>query len=573
MDPTVLDALFAKHTISVDAKSLAVSSEDLAHVAGTQEPVREYPDDRSKILLHLGWLTVEQLQIDLTEKKRAECVRAVQQSARDWLGSTEFEYDDSSRQQIRWLLEKTRTHESKFQIGQRIWLALVIYGLGHRGLTFNTEGQILYTGGKAGRIGSGIDDLIDLAWEQIGNQIVTVSFRKPDGTIMRGKGRQRWYAYRLTVDIAAKKLFELYAKPVDESIALIVASETFATLPQLPRSFYGGDAFQQACIDAQDGGFTHHLVLSPAHGILTLDDVVPSEVTWDEVIERRLWLWQFETAQRLGAYLAEQPAPDDLRINWWAWLNPSSIYRLTVFGSGFAARFLVDQLLNAPSFPIEIAPQILFTEQRPGYDAGDLDEAFISGMGISTHPDEQEQASAHSDLLMEDIDQILQWAQEFAGLVTVHVPPTSEVWNLAPDEAMIPARLLAQGDLPMEELLDLLTDISLLLEKPVPINMIISSTVVVSVLLQIAHHFVHEDNTSIDELLNDYHEIVLRTYVDHVRQEPNKEDRLCAVLTLAEQMQILSISLPDALTEQITIWLQTYVAAHMRQWLLEASKD
>ena len=144
----------------------------------------------------------------------------------------------------------------------------------------------------AGRLGISADETLDLAWAQAKHETYASSFRQPDGTITRGKGRRRWNVYRLTVDTAAVPLFERYAKKVNEKVALIVASETYATQPQLPRNFYGGDAFQQACIDAQDQQFDHILVLSPAHGVISLDDVVPSEQAWDEVIERRIWAWQ-----------------------------------------------------------------------------------------------------------------------------------------------------------------------------------------------------------------------------------------------------------------------------------------
>src|SRR5690606_21538337 len=59
MPSTVLDVLFAAHAIDVTAPTAAVSDKELVHVFGTQEPVRDQPDDRARALLSLGWLAVE----------------------------------------------------------------------------------------------------------------------------------------------------------------------------------------------------------------------------------------------------------------------------------------------------------------------------------------------------------------------------------------------------------------------------------------------------------------------------------------------------------------------------------
>src|SRR5690606_23744465 len=120
------------------------------------------------------------------------------------------------RDQVRWLVEKTRQHESMLQIGQRVWLALVLHHLGHQGLHFDAEGQIRWQGGAAGRIGLSPDEAVDLAWGQEGHQTYAASFRQPDGSIRRGKGRRRWDIYRLTVHPDAAVLFARRARRVDE---------------------------------------------------------------------------------------------------------------------------------------------------------------------------------------------------------------------------------------------------------------------------------------------------------------------------------------------------------------------
>ena len=297
-----------------------------------------------------------------------------------------------------------------------------------------------------------------------GHQTYASSFRQPDGTITRGKGRRRWNVYRLTVDTEATPLFERYAHKVNEKVALIVASETYATQPQLPRNFYGGDAFQQACIDAQDQQFNHILVLSPAHGVISLDDVVPSEQSWEEVIERRIWAWQMVAIQRLGKYLFGEitvPAPQEKDVNWWTWLNPLSRYELTVFGGGFAVRIFVETLLQWHHRMPEQWPQLVLGEWRPGYHVGDFEDDFDFDLDDDDVLDDEYDVES----AMQDIDQLLEWATEFVELVNIYVPPTQETWELAPDEALIPVRLLTEMGMDIEDLLDLLTDMTLLLEQ------------------------------------------------------------------------------------------------------------
>ncbi|RPJ00119.1 MAG: hypothetical protein EHM39_05355, partial [Chloroflexi bacterium] len=244
-DKTVLDKLFSQHTFTCQIHPVIIAPEELVHVVGTQEPFRDQPDARARMLLTTGWLKIEIVRTELSDSESTGQVTGVQQAARAWLKQTD-DKTANDRDQVRWLVEKTRQYESKQQIAQRVWLALALYNVGCRGLHFDAEGQIHWDGGETGRIGISADSAIDIAWSQGGHQTYASSFRQPDGTITRGKGRRRWNVYRLTVDTDATPLFERYARKVDEKVALIVASETYATQPQLPRNFYGGDAFQQA---------------------------------------------------------------------------------------------------------------------------------------------------------------------------------------------------------------------------------------------------------------------------------------------------------------------------------------
>lgn len=572
MDKSVLDGLLAAHPLICQVKPVEVKPDDIVHVTGTQEPVRDQPDDRIRSLYAARWLSIESVETVLNEAERSKLVAEVQHTARAWLKQEGKTIGAPEKQQVRWMIEKTRPHESKQQIAQRVWLALVLYSLGCRELNFNIEGQILWDGGMTARVGAAPDTVLDIAWEQPGHQTYAASFRQADGTIVRGKGRQRWHVYRLTVSPIAEVLFTRRATMVKESIALIVASETFATQPQLPRDFYGGDAFQQACIDAQDQAFTHILVLSPAHGVISLDDIVPSEKHWDSVIERGVWSWQYGAIRRLGQHLAgnlseEFPKPET--VHWWSWLNPQSVYTVTVFGSGFAVRILITQLLRAREHGAHSWPQIEVVEPRPGYDVGEFDG--YDDM-FDFEEDEQFDEDEEFDSVLKDIDQLLEWGTELASLVNVFVPPTGEQWELAPDEVLLPIRLLAEAGVDVEDLLDLLTDTSLLLERPLPISMLINSGMIVSVLLQITHSLVHNDRSEIYDLADTFPEGVLRQYVENVMQEPSQEDRLCACLTLAEQTQLLALTISPALGDQLLVWLQTYLSTRMRQRLMEEFK-
>lgn len=566
---TRLDTLFDDHTLNCQAQSVIVAPDELVHVVGAQEPVREQPDARAQMLLSAGWLKIEGIHVELPDDKRLEQVSTLQKAARAWLKQATPEVPRNERDQVRWLVEKTRPHESKQQIAQRVWLALVLYSLGLRGLAFDDEGQIHWSNGITGRIGLAPDVVIDLAWAQSNHTSYAASFRQFDGTILRGKGRQRWFVYRLTIDPAASPLFARREQPVQEKIALIVASDIHATQPQMPRSFYGGDAFQQACIDAQDQSFDHILVLSPQHHVVSLDDIVPADQPWEQVIERRIWAWQIEAAQQLGARLFGEIPPelaDEIGGTWWNWLNPASRYEFTIFGEGFPIRLLLDHLGQTHAHMRGQWPEIVINELRPGYHAGSADDEFDIGFDFDLDDDLADDLDFQAAL--QDIDQLLEWSTEFVTLVNVHVAPANETWELAPDEALIPVRLLAETGMDIEDLLDLLTDITLLLEQPLSLGLLINASMAVSVLLQITHSLAHHEREPISDILNILPETALRQYIESALQETSHEDQLCACLTLAEQMQLIAIAVPQHVSDQLLVWLQTHISVRMRQRLV-----
>ena len=67
MDQTVLDELLSGHAIACQTQPVKVVADDMVHVVGTQEPVREQPDDRARMLLTTGWLRIEHIQSELPE--------------------------------------------------------------------------------------------------------------------------------------------------------------------------------------------------------------------------------------------------------------------------------------------------------------------------------------------------------------------------------------------------------------------------------------------------------------------------------------------------------------------------
>ncbi|WP_202978712.1 hypothetical protein [Aggregatilinea lenta] len=564
---SLLDTFFARFSLTLRIQPVTIGPEDLVHVAGTQEPVRDQPDERARGLLAAGWLKVESIDIAMDDDERANIVTEVQHAARTWLKQSSRMDQPAEREQARWVIEKTRAHESKQQITQRVWLAVVLHSLGCHNLRFDADGRILYDDGIAGRIGVAPDAALDLAWGQPSHQVYTASFRHPNGSVARGKGRHRWHIYRLTVTSEADFLFERHAKRVNDSIALIVASENHATQPQLPRNFYGGNEFQQACIDAQDTGFTHLLVLSPQHGVVSLDDLVPSDQPWDYVLDHRIWQWQIMTVQRLGAAIFGTPKrPINAReFSWWAWLNPASRYDLTVFGGGFAVSMLLEFLRRSKSRMPDSWPEIALVEQRPGYDTGILDEDLDYDFDDEFDDDYDDELDYDE---AEELDQLLEWASELAEVVTIYIPPLDETRDLAPDEALLPLRLLLDSDMDIEDLLELLSDMSLLLEQRLPMTMLINAPHIVSTLLQITHSLVHEERDAVPELVGTLVEPVLHQYIESALQEPSREDQLCACLTLTEQLQLVSIAIPKIISNHLLVWFQTYLSTIMRQQIL-----
>ncbi len=570
-DRTILDTLLSNYRFECQPQPVQVSALELTHVFGTQEPVRSQPDGRAQSLRVLGWLHVEYIDAAVPLDKRGEMVVAIQQRARERLAQNPA-LSPEEHLQVSWFFERTRSAESPQQLSQRVWLATVLYNLGLRGLAFNEEGEILYEGGRTPRIGGAPDMALELAWQCASPVLYTASYRQADGVVWRGKGRQRWHIYRITLDPVARVLFEREKPQVWEKVALIVASDTHAKRPQLPRDFYGGDAFQQACIDAQDQQFDHILVLSPRHGVLSLDDIVTSDDSWQKVAKSWSRTWEAKALQRLGLYLYGTPPTeikDPHEVNWWAWLNPRSSYELFFFGSGFPvaalASFVQDERSRAPmSFP-----KVLLHSPRPGYQAvqsdlydefevfDDFDDEF-EAFDFQGLPDLDEQ-------LQQDLEELFAWSARFAESVNVSFPPTGDEWSLTPHETIVPARLLALNTEDIDEVLDLLSDVAFTLERPLSIHLLLNARAGLHNLLEVAHNVVHDDREGIRDVLKRVPEPSLARYIETALQQPNREDRLCSLLTLAEPLSLLSIHISESLNQQLMVWLQTYLASALQQ--------
>lgn len=566
-DATILDTLFSGHTFACQRHPVTVPPEELTHVFGTQEPVRNYPDDRAVFLLTCGWLRVEHINPAIALDDRPALIAAIQQQARARL-KQEPALSDSERQQVHRLWEKARLHESTQQITQRVWLAVVLYNLGFRGLIFDAEGQIHYEGGMTARIGYAPDLALDLVWKSANPTLYTASFRQPDGIVARSKGRNRWNIYCLTLDPAAKTLFERRKRVVKEKVALIVASDIHATQPQLPRDFYGGNEFQQACIDAQDQHFAHNLVLSPQHGILSLDDTVPSEQSWAEAAGHSLWFWQVRATHRLGQYLFGPPPPNISPVkdlDWWAWISPESVYEFTVFGDGYPVRILMEQLAHAHIHMPASMPQVILVEQRRGYDVGDLGYDWF-GLEDSDYEDDFEDEDDVSDIL--DYQKLMAWASEFVERVNIYVLPTNEIWDLTPDDGLLPVRILDEQGIDVESVLDLLTDINLLLEQPLSLTVLVNAPTIVSILLQASHSLVHQEFDAVRETISSFPEPLLTQYLEKALQEKSQEDQLCACLSLAEHLHLMTQAITPAINAQLLVWLQTYISGRVRQQMM-----
>jgi hypothetical protein len=152
---TVLDHMFSEYTVPCQIHPAIVAPDELVHVVGAQEPIREQPDARARMLLTVGWLKVELVRTDLPDSERTSRVSAVQQAARAWLKQSDDKITAADRDQVRWLIEKTRSYESKQQIAQRVWLALVLYSLDCRDWPSTRMvrpfGRVVLSGGWASR--------------------------------------------------------------------------------------------------------------------------------------------------------------------------------------------------------------------------------------------------------------------------------------------------------------------------------------------------------------------------------------------------------------------------------------
>ena len=154
---------------------------------------------------------------------------------------------------------------------------------------------------------------------------------------------------------------------------------------------------------------------------------------------------------------------------------------------------------------------------------------------------------------------------ELAQLITIYVPPTEETWNIGPDEALIPVPV-ADSEMNLDDL-ELLGDMACCLTSRCPEHS--GQRTHGGLGPDQSHSLVHDERDAVLDLLKDIPEPVLHHYIETVLQEPSREEQLCACLTLAEQLQLLSMALPTSVKDQLMVWLQTYISARLRSDMLK----
>src|SRR5690606_22349940 len=101
-------------------------------------------------------------------------------------------------------------------------------------------------------------------------------------------------------------------------------------------------------------------------------------------------------------------------------------------------------------------PDLVLLEQRPGYHTGELDDDLDYEPDYGFDEGFEDEGGPEGEMGALSIQQLLDWSTELAQLITIYVPPTEETWNIGPGEALIPVRLLADSEMNLDDLLELL---------------------------------------------------------------------------------------------------------------------
>ncbi len=314
MKTTLVDQVLAELpavSLSVSDKALPNEGwENLVHyLLGTQEPWYDRPGGRADFLLRENLLQVYRVTPNSPHDSEAAWAELVSQAQKRAVAALHGNDDLQVERGLGGFVDQTRRAESEAQIKQRVWLAIVMYNLGRRGLSFDNEGAVLAGDGAFGApVGIAPDRALGIARARATDRfyVATYAHRVREDNdeggypvdLVRGRGRMRWYIHEVRLDPRAARFFELEPKPVQRNIALVVAGDERATRPGLPRDYYRDSTFQQAVIDAEDGEFDSTLVLSPRHHVIPLDQIVQDDIAWND-LGWMTYRWAWPTQNRL----------------------------------------------------------------------------------------------------------------------------------------------------------------------------------------------------------------------------------------------------------------------------------
>lgn len=580
---TLVDQLLAALppvALTVEAAPLTnVGPSNLIHyLMGTQEPWTDRPANRTDFLLRTELVRIHRLTPDPPDRPAvwADLVAQAQNRAAAMLNEPP---DLQTEMELGPFLDRTRRGESDAQIKQRVWLAIVMYNLGHRGLSFDRENGAIFAQEPTfgAPIGIAPDLAVDLARARGAERFYVATyaerFRETEYTgeypvdLARGRGRMRWYVHEVRIDPRAERFYEIERNPVERTVALIVAGDEHATRAGLPRDYYRDPAFQQAVIDAEDRHYDKTLVLSPRHGLVALDQIVQEDGVWEDL---GWWNydWAWKAQDQLWRACLNPDAHVDVdaarrEISWWVWQHPESRYRFTLYGHSRATQILAEILYN----------QQVSVETHPGYVAPDA-----WGMSSAFYDDYEPGEIRYDDILSElgldesleqDLRETLTAASEEAAQMAevVFLPPPSTLnvapRMLSPEEALEPVMVLRARECEVDQVVVELQALRDLLDEPVNIGILMDAPTRLTAVLRIVHAVLHGDESEVMALSEEtlparLHEAVRNAALDL------EDDRLCPLLSYAEGLSALAVLLDDDDRDRLSVWQRTFWAGELR---------
>ncbi|MBN1287530.1 MAG: hypothetical protein JXB47_19170 [Anaerolineae bacterium] len=552
--------------------------ENLVHyLTGTQEPWSDKPGARTDFLLRGSLLGVHRVTpspdtspgvwVGLVTQAQAKAQSLVPQAP-----------DGEARLQLLFFNERTRSHESKQQIQQRVWLALVMFNLGERGLRFDpAEGAVLTESAVFGApVGAAPDDILEGAGVRHAGHFYVVTFAErvrgddEEGEypveLAKGRGRMRWYVHQVRLASEAAHFLALESEPIHRRIALVVAGEEHATRPSLPRDYYRDAAFQQAVIDAEDGDFDMTLVLSPRYHVVTLDQTVSRDHTWKDLVRHHSspWFWSVQAAPRLwqicleghGLSLDKESAASHMGISWEVWRHPESHYEFTFFGLSHATHIL-SEFLHDQHTEIDL---------KPGYMADETDLMWDELGEFLDEMDLPELDESLRDELQEALAEATEHANLFSQTFFMSPPPGLDIepYILDPEEALEPVMVLLSRESDVDEIIQEGMTIQDLLEgEPVTFNILVDAPLRLRATLDIIHAIIHQSEDEVFDISNQ----VLPPPLDAVVHDsalPLADGRLCPLLTFAEALSALTSLLSDDDRDRLNVWQRTFWAGELR---------